>query len=182
MRAIADGVMEALAADGVEAGARRRLRPRPNGSCSTTSISSSTSSRRRPATFYGLERLWGNAERVRDSPRQRRVRLDAAARSAAPLRRAARRARWSSLLAPPCAACGEPLDHPTRGRSARPAGASILPLTPPLCDRCGDPLPSWRVDQLAAGACAALPTRVDVRRPRGPSAPTTARCARSSTR
>jgi ComF family protein len=29
----------------------------------------------------------------------------------------------------------------------------IAPFTPPLCDRCGDPLPSWRVISLATFLC-----------------------------
>jgi ComF family protein len=48
------------------------------------------------------------------------------------------------VLAPACAACDRPLDHPTRGPVCDGCWRSILPLTPPLCDRCGDPLPSWR--------------------------------------
>ena len=31
--------------------------------------------------------------------------------------------------------------------------ASVRPLTPPLCGRCGDPLPSWRAASLAACIC-----------------------------
>ena len=48
------------------------------------------------------------------------------------------------LLAPSCAACHELLEHPTDGPVCGPCWQSILPLTPPLCDRCGDPLPTWR--------------------------------------
>jgi len=33
------------------------------------------------------------------------------------------------------------LEHPTRGAVCGRCWASILPLTPPLCDVCGDPLP-----------------------------------------
>jgi ComF family protein len=49
------------------------------------------------------------------------------------------------LLAPACAACGEPLDSPTRGPVCDACWQSVLPLAPPLCDSCGDPLPSWRI-------------------------------------
>jgi ComF family protein len=48
------------------------------------------------------------------------------------------------VLAPACAACEEPLQHPTAGPVCDRCWRSIVPLTPPLCDRCGDPLPAWR--------------------------------------
>ena len=51
----------------------------------------------------------------------------------------------SILLAPGCAACDAPLERPTQGPVCEGCWRSILPLTPPLCDRCGDPLPTWRV-------------------------------------
>jgi ComF family protein len=57
------------------------------------------------------------------------------------------------LLAPRCAACNEPLERPTRGPVCSRCWSSILPLTPPLCDRCGDPLPSWRVVSGLAARC-----------------------------
>jgi ComF family protein len=57
------------------------------------------------------------------------------------------------LLAPSCAACGELLDTPTRGPVCDRCWQSILPLTPPLCDACGDPLPSWRTISLPLAAC-----------------------------
>jgi ComF family protein len=41
--------------------------------------------------------------------------------------------------------------------------SSILVLTPPLCDGCGDPLPSWRVisrTELTCPRCRRLPRRV----------------------
>jgi ComF family protein len=59
----------------------------------------------------------------------------------------------SILLAPCCAACEVPLDEPTQGPICERCWASIVPFTPPLCTRCGDPLPSWRTISLAAGAC-----------------------------
>jgi ComF family protein len=52
----------------------------------------------------------------------------------------------SVVFAPACAACDGPLDHPTRGPVCESCWASILPLTPPLCDACGDPLATWRND------------------------------------
>jgi ComF family protein len=57
------------------------------------------------------------------------------------------------LFAPLCAACHEPLDHPTRGAVCGGCWLSILPLTPPLCDACGDPLPSWRGPGLPLAHC-----------------------------
>jgi ComF family protein len=57
------------------------------------------------------------------------------------------------LLAPACAACEASLEHPTRGPVCERCWRSIVPLTAPLCDRCGDPLPSWRSISIAAAAC-----------------------------
>ena len=64
MRAIADAVDGG--AGGAQASSRRtsKATTAPSGFCSTTSTSSCTSSRRRRALFYGLERLWGSAERI----------------------------------------------------------------------------------------------------------------------
>jgi ComF family protein len=59
----------------------------------------------------------------------------------------------SIVLAPACAACEEPLDHPTRGPVCGRCWRSILPLTPPLCDRCGDPLPAWREISVPLACC-----------------------------
>lgn len=67
--------------------------------------------------------------------------------------RAAIDALLSVLLAPACAACQHTLESPTRGPVCRDCWASILPLTPPLCDRCGDPLPSWRAASLPLATC-----------------------------
>jgi len=50
----------------------------------------------------------------------------------------------SVVLSASCAACDTLLLHPTRGPVCEPCWTSILPLTAPLCDRCGDPLPTWR--------------------------------------
>jgi ComF family protein len=57
------------------------------------------------------------------------------------------------VLSPACAACEEPLEHPTQGPVCAGCWRSILPLTPPLCDRCGDPLPTWRALSLPLSRC-----------------------------
>jgi ComF family protein len=58
------------------------------------------------------------------------------------------------VLAPACAACGTLLAEPTRGPVCADCWRSILPLTPPLCDRCGDPLAAWRAADAALAICA----------------------------
>jgi ComF family protein len=60
----------------------------------------------------------------------------------------------SVLLAPVCAACEKPLDEPTRGPVCGSCWQSIRPFTPPLCDVCGDPLPSWRTISIDCSTCA----------------------------
>jgi ComF family protein len=64
-------------------------------------------------------------------------------------------------VAPRCVACDEPLDEPTSGPVCSRCWRSIHPLTPPLCNRCGDALPSWRT--------ASLPLLLCTRCRRGPS-------------
>ena len=59
----------------------------------------------------------------------------------------------SVVLSPPCAACDMPLLHPTRGPVCDSCWSSIVPLTHPLCDRCGDPLPTWRVVSVPLACC-----------------------------
>ena len=59
----------------------------------------------------------------------------------------------SVLLAPSCTACGELLERPTSGPVCPSCWRSILPLTPPLCDRCGDPLPTWRAISVPLARC-----------------------------
>jgi ComF family protein len=49
------------------------------------------------------------------------------------------------LLAPWCACCRAPLEHPTRGAVCAACWSSIPPPAEPLCDTCGDSLLSWRV-------------------------------------
>jgi ComF family protein len=58
------------------------------------------------------------------------------------------------LVAPTCAACRGVLEMPRLGPVCPQCWTSVLPLVPPLCDRCGDPLPSWRVVSAAEGVCA----------------------------
>jgi ComF family protein len=60
---------------------------------------------------------------------------------------------FTILLAPSCAACGELLEHPTSGPVCASCWQSILPLTPPVCDRCGDPLPTWRAISVPLARC-----------------------------
>jgi ComF family protein len=57
-------------------------------------------------------------------------------------------------LAPPCAACRQPLDRPLSGAVCGACWSSVRLLTPPLCRICGDSLPAWRVISIAAAACA----------------------------
>jgi len=59
----------------------------------------------------------------------------------------------SVLLAPACAACDRPLDEPTRGAVCPDCWAGIIPITPPVCVCCGDPLPSWRTLAIECGRC-----------------------------
>lgn len=47
----------------------------------------------------------------------------------------------AASLAPACAVCNGLLEQPTEGCVCEDCWRSILPITPPLCDRCGDPLP-----------------------------------------
>src|SRR3954469_4506915 len=68
--------------------------------------------------------------------------------------RAALDAVLSVVLAPACAACDELLDRPTHGPVCERCWASIVPLTPPLCDCCGDPLPTWRSISVPLERCA----------------------------
>jgi len=69
------------------------------------------------------------------------------------LGRALADALLSVLVAPACAACQTALDAPTRGPVCSTCWGAIHPLTPPVCDGCGDPLPSWRVISQARARC-----------------------------
>jgi ComF family protein len=57
------------------------------------------------------------------------------------------------VFAPGCGACGAPLERPTRGPICTGCWNSILPITPPLCDGCGDPLPGWRTVSIPLARC-----------------------------
>lgn len=57
------------------------------------------------------------------------------------------------LFAPLCAACKEPLESPVRGAVCGSCWSAVRPLTEPLCDICGDALPTWRAVS-ANGRCA----------------------------
>jgi ComF family protein len=48
------------------------------------------------------------------------------------------------LVAPRCAACGAQLDAPAAGPVCPACWHDVRLLTPPVCDACGDPLPTWR--------------------------------------
>ena len=60
------------------------------------------------------------------------------------------------LLAPCCAACRRPLESPTGGPVCATCWRAILPITPPVCDACGDPLPSWRQTSIELAALPAM--------------------------
>jgi ComF family protein len=60
----------------------------------------------------------------------------------------------SVLLAPACLACATPLDRPLDGPVCPACWNAIPPLSPPLCDVCGDVLSTWRVLDRVAGTCA----------------------------
>ena len=58
------------------------------------------------------------------------------------------------LLAPSCAACDQPLEEPTRSAVCAECWSAIRPLNPPLCETCGDALPSWRAISAFEQQCA----------------------------
>lgn len=57
------------------------------------------------------------------------------------------------LFQPPCAACGGPVPRPLEGAVCDACWSALVPFRPPLCHRCGEPLPSWRVATLTAMLC-----------------------------
>jgi ComF family protein len=58
------------------------------------------------------------------------------------------------VLAPCCACCRLPLEHPTRGAVCAACWSSIPAPSDPLCETCGDALPSWRVPDATDRRCA----------------------------
>lgn len=67
-------------------------------------------------------------------------------------------------FAPSCASCGELLTQPTAGPVCPACWRSILPITPPVCDRCGDPLATWHdlaVPLSICTRCRRMPSAVD---------------------
>jgi ComF family protein len=46
----------------------------------------------------------------------------------------------TALLAPACAVCDAVLDEPLSGCVCRTCWRAVRPITPPVCDSCGDPL------------------------------------------
>jgi ComF family protein len=50
--------------------------------------------------------------------------------------------------------CRQALPAPTGGPVCADCWAAIIPFTPPLCRRCGDPLPTWRPISLGVLRCA----------------------------
>jgi ComF family protein len=57
------------------------------------------------------------------------------------------------LLAPRCAVCDAPLEAPSRVPVCPACWTGVHLLTPPVCARCGDPLPSWRVISRSSALC-----------------------------
>ena len=118
--------------------------------------------------FYSLERLWGDAERIEmtDDPQpsaRERVGCRGASRRAAHMRslsasgfcRRSPTASSPSSSRRPARRAHAPLDAShARAGLRRAAGTPSSRFTPPLCRRCGDPLPSWRVLALDATAVA----------------------------
>ena len=74
-------------------------------------------------------------------------------RAAFPMARTLTDALLAVLLAPDCAACERPLDTPTCGPVCVRCWQAIVHITPPVCDACGDPLPSWRAISRECARC-----------------------------
>jgi ComF family protein len=62
----------------------------------------------------------------------------------------------AALIAPCCAVCGALLDRPLDGAACPACWARVPRFSPPLCARCGDPLPAQRAgtDAACCTACS----------------------------
>jgi ComF family protein len=78
----------------------------------------------------------------------------------AKIAREATDAALSILLAPACAACQRLLDHPSRGCVCEDCWSSISLITPPVCDRCGDPLAA-DPQRAMCTRCRRMPRAID---------------------
>jgi ComF family protein len=74
-------------------------------------------------------------------------------RRAARICRAGLDALLTITLAPRCAACAALLTAPLDGPVCASCWSGVVPLTPPFCGTCGDPLPSWRIISTALEEC-----------------------------
>jgi ComF family protein len=59
----------------------------------------------------------------------------------------------SVTLAPRCIACARTLDSPLGSPACSECWSSVRPLALPLCLRCGDPLPTWRLLSIELDRC-----------------------------
>lgn len=71
------------------------------------------------------------------------------------------------LLAPLCAACHEPLPHPTRGCVCDACWDAVERIPPPLCARCGASLPTTQPSTQSC-SCATRQSAVTIARAVGP--------------
>jgi len=57
------------------------------------------------------------------------------------------------VLAPSCASCQSILLAPLDGPVCRGCWTAVRPITPPICESCGDPLPAWRLVSCGTARC-----------------------------
>lgn len=74
-------------------------------------------------------------------------------RGAARVCRAGLDALLAITLAPRCAACAAVLSAPLNGPVCSSCWRGVIPLIPPFCRTCGDPLASWRIISAALEEC-----------------------------
>jgi ComF family protein len=72
-----------------------------------------------------------------------------------------------SFLAPACAACDATLARPLDGPVCAACWRAVPRLTPPLCIRCGDALPGWRVQHPECARCRRAPPALTLSRSAG---------------